>query len=513
MIKKLLALITIVAGIIAFATFAVSQTERITNRPLHHSAQAVTELVEEQTAAPASVTDTGAKPAEPAPASSTDTDEKGKKTEDKIDNDPKADDLYTQVELFSYALTTIQAEYVDKKKAKELIYGSLTGMLGSLDPHSQFLTPDDYEELKTDTEGKFGGLGIEISIRDGLLTIVTPIEDTPAWNAGLKAGDRIVKIEKELTRDMSLSQAVKKLRGDPGTKVKITILRESESKIEDFEITREIIHVQDVKDPHIISDNIAYLRLVEFREDSYEQVYKNLKELKAKGATALIFDVRNDPGGLLNVAIKISEMFLPAGKTIVSTKGRHPAQDSISISHNTADEFAEWPIVLLINEGSASGSEILAGALKDNRRAVTLGVKSFGKGSVQSVIPMPDGSGLRLTTAKYFTPSGVCIHDIGITPDIVIERIYPPAEDEDQDAVPGEKPLKKKSLKENAKKVFEDIESKNVDPIEAEKKKKEEALKKRMADDNQVQSAISVIKGIRVYKKLQASPSDVVEKK
>ena len=315
-----------------------------------------------------------------------------------------------------------------------------------------------------------------------------------------------MKIEKELTRDMTLSQAVKKLRGKPGTKVHITILRESEYKLHEFDITREIIHTQDIKEPHIITDNIGYLRLVEFREDSAEQMRKALMKLKDEGATALILDVRNNPGGLLNVAIQISEMFLPKGKTIVSTKGRHPSQNTISISHNTKNEFADWPIIVLINEGSASGSEILAGALKDNKRAVTLGVKSFGKGSVQSVIPMPDGSGLRLTTSKYFTPSGICIHDIGITPDIVVERIYPKGEDsedpEAEDAADG-KVVKSDKKDKVSKEIFEKLEAEGIkDPNEIEKRKREELMKKRMDEDNQVQSAISVVKGIRVYKKL-----------
>lgn len=418
-------------------------------------------------------------------------------------DDTGPQDLYSQVELFSYVLTTVQSEYVIEKKPKDIIYGALTGMVGSLDPHSQFLPPDEYKDLKTETEGKFGGLGIEISTRDGLLTVVTPIEDTPAWRAGLKAGDRIVKIEKKITRDMSLNEAVKQLRGTPGTKVHITILRESELKLHEYDIVREVIHVQDVKEPSILEDNIGYVRLVEFREDSYEQIYAAVKSLKEKGATSLIFDVRNNPGGLLNVAIKISEMFLPAGKTIVSTKGRHPSQDSISLSKNTKNEFADWPIVVLINEGSASGSEILAGALKDNKRAVTLGTKSFGKGSVQSVIPLPDGSGLRLTTSKYFTPSGVCIHDIGITPDIVIERVYPKGASDADDEADVKESKNGKDLKNASKDIFEKLEEENIqDPNAKEKRKKELEFKKRMAEDNQVQSAISVIKGIRVYKKL-----------
>ncbi len=426
---------------------------------------------------------------------------------DAPDKNKAPEDLYSQVELFSYALTTIMGEYVEEKKPKDVIYGALSGMLSSLDPHSQFLPPDEYDELKTETQGKFGGLGIEISIRDGLLTIVTPIEDTPAWKAGLKPGDRIVKIEKDLTRDMTLSQAVKKLRGDPGTKVHITVLRESEGKILEFDIIREVIHTQDIKDPHIITDNIAYLRLVEFREDTYEQLKKALEKLKGEGANALILDLRNNPGGLLHAAIKASEIFLAEGKTIVSTKGRHPSQNTMSVSHNAKDVFAEWPIVVMINEGSASGSEILAGALKDNNRAVTLGAKSFGKGSVQSVIPMPDGSGLRLTTAKYFTPSGVCIHDVGIVPDIVIERIYPKGEsEEDGDPLDAEAAAAPKKKDKVIKEVFEKVAGEEaLDPVELEKRKREEAMDQRLKEDNQVQGAISVLKGIRVYKKLQMS--------
>jgi carboxyl-terminal processing protease len=417
-------------------------------------------------------------------------------------------DMYSQVELFSYVLTTVQSEYVEEKKPKDLIYGALTGMVGSLDPHSQFMSPEEYKELKSDTEGKFGGLGIEITMRDGLLTVVTPIEDTPAWKAGIKAGDRIVKIEKKVTRDITLNDAVKKLRGEPGTKVHLTVLREPEYKVHEFDIVREVIRVQDIKEPTLLDDNIAYLRLVEFRENSCEQMYAALKKLKDLGATSLILDVRNNPGGLLNVAIKISEMFLPEGKTIVSTKGRHSSQNTLSVSHIKKEEFAAWPIVVLINEGSASGSEILAGALKDNKRAVTLGAKSFGKGSVQSVIPLQDGSGLRLTTSKYFTPSGVCIHEIGITPDIVVERVYPKdkVNGDDEDELKSARSGKESGeVKKTSKDVFEVLEEENIqDPNEKAKRKKELEFKKRMSDDNQVQSAISVIKGIRVYKKLTA---------
>jgi carboxyl-terminal processing protease len=398
-------------------------------------------------------------------------------------------DLYSQVELFSYALTTIQSDYADEKTPQDLIYGALRGMLSSLDPHSQFMDPDEYKDLKTETEGKFGGLGVEISIKDDLLTVIAPVEDTPAWRAGIKAGDRIVKIDHDVTRDMNLDDAVKKLRGNPGSKVTLTILRESDDSVQDFVITREIIHVDDVKDPHIMDDHIGYVRLTEFRENSYSELHRALENLKAQGADSLILDLRNNPGGLLDVAIRIAEDFLPAGKTIVTTKGRHPSDDYTAKSENNSGEFLDWPVVVMINEGSASGSEIVAGALRDNKRAVLVGVKSFGKGSVQSVIPLPDGSGLRLTTARYFTPSGVCINGIGITPDVVVES-NTFKEDDDSDG----KGVSKESG-EDVDTIFSDLERK-------EGKKQLELNKKDLADV-QLQSAVNVIKGIKIYRKFQ----------
>ncbi len=414
----------------------------------------------------------------------------------------KASDLYSQVELFSYALTTVQAEYVDEKEPKDLIYGALEGMLSSLDPHSQFLKPEDYDDLKTETQGKFGGLGIEITIRDGLLTIITPIDDTPAWKAGVKSGDKIVKINDDITRDMTLSQAVKKLRGDPGSKVSITVLREDEMKIHEFSLVREIIHIQDVKDVHIVENRIGYIRLTEFREDSYKEFEKGLQDLKAKGADSVVLDLRNNPGGLLITAIKVAEVFLPDGQLIVSTKGRQDAQNFVNKSSNKNPEFIAWPMVVLINEGSASGSEIVAGALKDDKRAVIVGVKSFGKGSVQSVIPLPDGSGLRLTTSKYYTPSGVSIHGIGIVPDVVVARIDPAEAKEDKKAKDLDKVFEEVKGKEEVKKDDKDGKKDDTDgKEEVVLSPKETELKKKDAEDNQLQAAISVIKGIKVFKK------------
>lgn len=401
----------------------------------------------------------------------------------------RKNDLYSQIELFSYALTTVQAAYVEEPTPKDLIYGSLKGMLNSLDPHSQFLTPEDFTDLKTETEGKFGGLGIEISIKDNLLTVITPLEDTPAWREGIKSLDKIVKIDDESTKDITLSEAVKKLRGKPGTNVKITIFRESEGKILDLTITREIIHIHDVKDIMILKDNIGYIRLTEFREESYKEFHKALEQLKQKGADSLILDLRNNPGGLLNIAIEITQEFLPEGQIIVSTKSRNPSQNSVAKSANRSGMFLQWPMAVLINEGSASGSEILAGALKDNKRAIIIGAKSFGKGSVQSVIPLPDGTGLKLTTSKYYTPADISIHGIGIEPDIAVDPSVKELAEEKKEA---EKTQKK------AEEIFNSVQNGTTPSSESNKL---EETKKRLLDDNQVQAAINVIKGIKIFKK------------
>ena len=387
----------------------------------------------------------------------------------------KNDDFYREIELFSYALSAIKSEYVEEPKAKDLIYGALKGMLGSLDAHSQFLNPDNYNELKVDTEGKFGGLGIEITIKDGILTIITPIEDTPAWKEGIKAGDLIVKIEDEVTKDFSLMDAVKKLRGKPGTEVKVTILREGENKLLDFTITREIIKIKDIKEAKILEDNIGYIRLVEFRENTPKELKKALSKLEKEGIDSLILDLRNNPGGLLNIAVKVTEEFLEPGNIIVTTKARHAAQN-LEFKSKMKKTHTEWPMIVLVNNGSASGSEIVAGALQDNNRAVILGTKTFGKGSVQTVIPLSDGSALRITTSKYLTPSGRSIHGEGIVPDVVVEagmvEVEKPGADIFTDIEKGEVPEKKEMLRDEKIKV-----------------------------DNQLLHAIEILKGIKIYEK------------
>lgn len=394
----------------------------------------------------------------------------------------KKDDLYRQVELFADSLAIIQNEYVEDMKPKDLIYGALKGMLSALDPHSQFMDPDTYNELKVDTEGKFGGLGIEITIKDGLLTVVTPIEDTPAWKAGIKANDRIVKINNEITRDMTLTEAVKKMRGKPGEAVNLTILRESEKKILEFKIVRDIIKIRDIKEAKILEDGAGYIRLIEFRENTAHDINSALDKLSKEGMTGLILDLRNNPGGLLDVAVKVAEKFIEKGKMVVYTKGRQQAQ-SIEFISRSSRPLLNLPMVILINEGSASGSEIVAGALQDYKRAIILGTKSFGKGSVQTVIPLSDGSALRLTTSKYFTPSGKVIHGKGVEPDIKVED--------------GKNETAKAVLRpEKAEDVFEEIDTK-------EKPQKEEGGFDYKSD-NQLMRAIDILKAIKFYKEAQA---------
>ncbi len=404
----------------------------------------------------------------------------------------KNNDLFKQVELFSDTLAIIQTDYVDEIKPKDLIYGALKGMLSSLDPHSQFMDPDTYNELKVDTEGKFGGLGIEITIKDGLLTVVTPIEDTPAWKAGLKAKDRIVKINDDLTRDMTITDAVKKLRGRVGEAVSITVLRESEKKLLEFKIVRGVIKIQDIKGARILDDGIGYIRLVEFRENTAMEMDKALDKLKKAGLNALVLDLRNNPGGLLDSAVEVSERFLEKGKIIVSTKGRIVSQN-MEFTASFANPILEMPMVVLINEGSASGSEIVAGAMKDYRRAIILGVKSFGKGSVQTIIPLSDGSALRLTTSKYFTPSNKMIHGIGIIPDITVEEANVTILDKEGDNKEIQENKESKEIKEiKPQKIFDEIENKD--------KKTEEKVEPDYTADNQLSRAVDVLKGIKIYK-------------
>jgi carboxyl-terminal processing protease len=326
---------------------------------------------------------------------------------------------YEQLRVFTEVLSIVQNQYVDDVPPKELIYSAIKGTLRGLDPHSSFLDPDSLKEMQVETSGSFGGLGIEITLRDDILTVVSPIEGTPAFRAGLQPGDRIIKIDGLTTKDMQLADAVKRMRGKPGTKVTISVVREGWAEPKDFDIQREVIHVQSVR-THELEDGVGYIRLRQFQEQTAQDLDAAIDKLAKAGMKAMVLDLRNNPGGLLTSAVEVSEKFLDDGKLVVYTEGRVRNQNMRFTAH-AKRPHTKLPMVVLVNQGSASASEIVAGALQDYGRAKVVGTQSFGKGSVQTIIPLSDGAGLRLTTAKYFTPKGRSIQGKGITPDVIVE--------------------------------------------------------------------------------------------
>lgn len=375
------------------------------------------------------------------------------------------EELYEKVELLAEAITIIQSDYYEEVTPKKLIYGALRGLVGSLDRHSQFLDPDAYGEMQVETRGEFGGVGLEITIgQDKILTVVAPIDDTPAAQAGLVPRDKIVKIEGKSTQGITLHEAVKKLRGRPGTKVEVTILREPESRFFEVALTRAIIKIRSVKGAKMVSDRIGYVRISEFQDNTPRDLEKVLKELESKELDGLILDLRNNPGGLLDVAVEVAQMFVEPGKLILSTKGRVKSQNMEFISRAKLSHLA-YPMVILVNGGSASAAEIVAGALRDHKRVILMGTKTFGKGSVQTVIPLKDGSAVRLTTSLYYTPSGLAIHGKGLIPDVVVEE-KPKGEKEFSTELPGES---------------------------------------KAEEDLLVPRAVDLLKGLKVYKKLGTS--------
>jgi carboxyl-terminal processing protease len=331
---------------------------------------------------------------------------------------------YENLKLFTEVLSIIQSQYVDEVPPKDVIYGAIKGTLRGLDPHSSFLDPEMYREMQVETSGSFGGLGIEITLKDDVLTVVAPIEGTPAYRAGILSGDRIVKIEGLSTKDMQLTDAVKRMRGKPGSKVTISIAREGWSEPKDFPIVREQIRVQSVKSQQI-EPGIEYIRLRQFQEQTSGDLEAALEKYSKEGKIqGLILDLRNNPGGLLTASVEVTEKFIDSGRLVVYTEGRVRNQN-MRFQANSKRIFSDFPMVVLVNQGSASASEIVAGALQDWGRAVVIGTQTFGKGSVQTIIPLSDGSGLRLTTAKYYTPKGRSIHGKGVTPDIIVEQPKP----------------------------------------------------------------------------------------
>jgi len=333
---------------------------------------------------------------------------------------------YENLTVFTRALQLIRQDYVDANKIgyKDLTYSALRGMLGSLDPHSQFMQPTDFRDMQDETRSEFGGLGIVVSTKDGVITVVSPMEDTPGFRAGILPGDQILRINGTTTEKMSLQDAIDLLRGDPGQKVTLTIFRPSNKETKDYVLQREIIKVASVKDSKILDQSITgnfkigYLRITQFNEPTAQELAQKLNELQAKGMQALIVDLRYNPGGLLTSAVDVCGLFLPPKTMVVYTEGRDASQRREYDTAKSEKQRSNFPMVLLVNSGSASGSEIVAGALKDLNRAILVGETTFGKGSVQSVIQLPDGSALRLTTAKYYTPSKQVIHEKGVTPNI-----------------------------------------------------------------------------------------------
>jgi carboxyl-terminal processing protease len=333
---------------------------------------------------------------------------------------------YENLTVFTRALQLIRQDYVDANKIayRDLTYSALRGMLGSLDPHSQFMEPTDYRDMQNETRSEFGGLGIVVSTKDGVLTVVSPMEDSPGFRAGISPGDQILRINGTTTEKMSLQDAINLLRGDPGQKVTLTIFRPSTKETRDYALQREIIKVASVKDAKILDQSITgnfkigYVRITQFNEPTAQELDQKLNELQAHGMQALVVDLRYNPGGLLTSAADVSGLFLPPRTMVVYTEGRDASQRREYYTSKNEKPRPNFPMVLLVNNGSASGSEILAGALKDLNRAILVGDTTFGKGSVQSVIQLPDGSALRLTTAKYYTPSKQVIHEKGVTPNI-----------------------------------------------------------------------------------------------
>lgn len=399
--------------------------------------------------------------------------------------------VYKDIKTFNEVFDIVKKNYVEDVDSSVLIQGAINGMMRSLDPHSTFMTPEVYKELEVETQGRFGGVGIEITILKDVLTVVSPIEDTPAFNAGVKSGDQIIKIDGKSTKDITIMEAVKKLRGPEDTKVTITIMRENIAKPKDFVLTRAIIQVKSVK-AKTFEDNIGYFRIASFHERTADDLRKALRDIgeKVRPMKGLVLDLRNDPGGLLIQAIEVSDIFLKSG-VIVSTRGRTKNMETKAMARDDGNEMT-CPIVVLVNEGTASAAEIVAGALQDNGRALIIGTKTFGKASVQTVIPLEDGSALKLTTARYYTPKGRSIQAEGIKPDIIVKYVRP---SEDTENNYWEDRLREKDLKGHIKPAKEDGTKLDEEVVKDIKDPSD------VAHDNQLKTAIDILKSWDIMKK------------
>ncbi|MBW1998406.1 MAG: S41 family peptidase [Deltaproteobacteria bacterium] len=405
------------------------------------------------------------------------------------------DEVYENIEIFTEVLRQIQENYVEPKDPKELIQGAIKGMVQSLDPHSSFLTREEHQELLIETKGSFSGVGIEISIRDNMLTVVAPIEGSPAYKAGIRAGDKIIKINDDSTADMSLSEAVKRIRGKKGTKVRLTVIREGEDKPIEFTIVRDVIPLRSVR-YYRLTPEIGYVRISTFQSKTTKDLSKALNELEKNASLkGLILDLRNNPGGLLSQAIEVSDLFLESG-VIVSTRGRNQSQNMEVRAHKNRKP-RNYPIIVLVNSGSASASEIVAGALQDNRKALILGTKTFGKGSVQTIVSLSDGSGLRLTTARYYTPSGRSIQLSGIIPDIELEFEPPTSTQEEEDKG---KALREEDLQGHILPADNDRNGKA--PGQKGKTEKDKRVERLLKRDNQVRYALQLLQSWKIFSQI-----------
>ncbi len=421
-----------------------------------------------------------------------------------------ATESYEELRTFSEVLTQVQKNYVDETKVKDLVQGAIRGMLSTLDPHSAYMTPEMYKEMQVETKGEFGGVGIQIGVKDNRLAVIAPIEGTPAYRAGIKAGDFITRVNDEPTKDLTLMDAVQKMRGPKGTKVNLTIQRDGTADPLQFSLVRDTIKIESVKSK--VLDNIGYVRLTQFQEATGRDLSKALKQFKEQKIHSTILDLRNNPGGLLTAAVEVSEQFLPNGKLVVYTKGRESKKDEWFAKGK--DQMEDAPMIILVNEGSASASEIVAGALQDYGRAVIVGTTSFGKGSVQTILPLGDGSGLRLTTAKYYTPKGRSIQSTGITPDIVVKpqppatvaKVEGKAGEKDADGKSGKPGIAGAAGKESTQangKAHDDASTKNgtvpsSPPVDA-------VGDPSVDQDVQLQKAVELLKTWKIFKELRPS--------
>jgi carboxyl-terminal processing protease len=400
---------------------------------------------------------------------------------------PGGDDkeIYQYLKTFSDVIDLVKKNYVEEVKDKDVVYAAIKGILESLDAHSSFMPPEMYKEMQSETKGEFGGIGIEITIKDGFPTVITPIEDTPAYKAGMKSGDHIIKIDGKPTKNMSLVDVVKLIRGAKGKPVTLTVVREGFTAPKDYRVVRDVIVVKSVKF-RMLEDDYGYIRIAQFQERTARDLENALKELvksnKGKPLRGVLLDLRNDPGGLLEQAVEVSDKFIEEG-LIVYIEGRKKDDKAMKFNARKNDDYL-GPLVVLVNEGSASASEIVAGALQDHKRAIVVGAKTFGKGSVQTVFPLGDGSAVRLTTAKYFTPKGRSIQAEGITPDILV----------DNNIVRGKEkitPIKEKDL------------SKHIEP-EKKTKKDEDVVEEKNQEKNADRDDFQLYMGLQMLKGWEA---------